>query len=73
MARVGTVTLTAGRHQLQIVRPGGSLKPGNGQDEVYDTVLLDPAERLAPLRRSPRAARSLCGRHLDWVEVVSGG
>jgi hypothetical protein len=73
MARVGTVRLTAGRHQLQIVRPGGSLKPGNGQDEVYDTVLLDPAERLAPLRRSPRAARSLCGRHLDWVEVVSGG
>jgi len=72
MARVGTVNLTAGRHQLQIFRPGGSLKPGNGQSEVYDTIFLDPAARLTPLQRPPAAARSLSGRHLDWIEVVSG-
>jgi hypothetical protein len=73
MARVGNVTLAAGRHQLQIVRPGGNPKPANGQDEVYDTVFLDPVTSLAPIRRPAAAAHTLCGRHLDWVEVVSGG
>jgi hypothetical protein len=70
MARVGNVTLTAGRHSLEIFRGGGTLKPGNGQDEVYDTVILAPdvPERLVTFSRAD--ARSLCGRHLDWVEVV---
>ena len=53
-----------------MVRGGGSLKPGNGQDEVYDAVFLAPhsAERLVTLPRT--AARTLCGRHLDWIELV---
>ena len=72
MAHVGGVTLTAGRHQLQIFRPGGNPKPGNGQDEVYDTVFLDPVVQASLVRRPPAAARNLCGRHLDWVELVSG-
>jgi hypothetical protein len=70
MALVGNATLTRGRHRLEIFRGGGNLKPGNGQDEVYDTVFLAPE---APVRvvAMPRAkASSLCGRHLDWVEVV---
>jgi hypothetical protein len=37
---------------------------------VYDTVFLDPIAREALVRRSPAVAHSLCGRHLDWVEVV---
>ena len=71
MSRVGNVQLTAGRHRLEIVRGGGNLKPGNGQDEVYDTVFVNPdvPVRLVSLPLSLR--RSLCGRHLDWIEVVS--
>jgi hypothetical protein len=71
MAHVGRVTLTPGRHRLEVVRSGGNLKPGNGQDEAYDTVFFVPdgGERIVtfPVAR----ARTLCGRHLDWVEAVS--
>jgi hypothetical protein len=72
MARVGTVTLTRGRHRVEIVRGGGSLAPGNGQDEVYDTVFLEPEAAELLVSRRPGEARSLCGRRLDWVEAVSG-
>ena len=72
MARVGSVTLTRGPHRLEIVRAGGNLQPGNGQDEAYDTVFLAPdaTERLVDVPAA--SARSLCGRHLDWVELVRG-
>ena len=71
MARVGSVTLTRGPHRLEIVRAGGNLQPGNGQDEAYDTVFLAPdsTERLVDVPAA--SARSLCGRHLDWIETVS--
>jgi hypothetical protein len=70
MARVGGVSLSRGNHRLEIKRDSGGLAPGNGQDEVYDTVFLAP-DAQARLVDFPRAeARSLCGRHLDWVEVV---
>lgn len=73
MARVGDVELGAGPHRLELVRGGGNLKPGNGQDEVYDAVFLasDAPPRLVS---SPRSrAPSLCGRHLDWLEAIQGG
>jgi hypothetical protein len=72
MAHVGVTTLAAGRHTLEIVRPGGNLKPGNGQDEVYDTVFLAPVAPEVPVQRTPAQAGSLCGRHLDWIELVRG-
>jgi hypothetical protein len=71
MSRVGDVTLAPGRHRLEIVRGGGSLEPGNGQDEVYDTVFLAPVAVARIVALPARQARSLCGRHLDWVEAVS--
>jgi hypothetical protein len=71
MAHVGALTLEPGRHRLEIVRGGGSLKPGNGQDEVYDTVFVAPdaPERLLTIRAS--RAGGMCGRHLDWIEAIS--
>jgi hypothetical protein len=70
---VGAVTLTAGRHRVEIVRGGGNLKPGNGQDEVYDTVFVAPDVPVR-LRTVPLSqAHSLCGRHLDWIEVTASG
>jgi hypothetical protein len=73
MARVGDLDLTAGKHHIEIVRGGGSLQPGDGQDEVYDTVFLAPAAPVRFVTTSRSSARSLCGRHLDWIEVVSSG
>jgi hypothetical protein len=72
MARVGKIELTAGRHRLEIVRASGNLRPGDGQDEVYDAVFLDPAMKARLVTASRARARTLCGRHLDWIEVVSG-
>jgi hypothetical protein len=71
MAGVGEVTLSAGSHRLEIFRAGGGLAPGNGQDEVYDTVFLAPDAPEQLLTVPVGRARSLCGRHLDWVEVTS--
>jgi hypothetical protein len=70
MAGVGVATLSAGRHRLEIFRGGGSLAPGNGQDEVYDTVFLAPEvpERIVSLPAA--SAGAVCGRHLDWLEVA---
>ena len=70
MARLGDIALAAGRHTVQIVRGGGDLAPGNRQDEVYDTVFLSPEVPETLVRRSRAQAGTLCGRHLDWVELV---
>ena len=71
MAQVANVSLAAGRHRLEIVRGGGDLKPGNGQDEVYDTVFVAPDVPVRLVSMPPSLARSLCGRHLDWIEVTT--
>jgi hypothetical protein len=65
--------LSAGPHTLTITRPGASLSPGDGGAAVLDGVFLTPA---APVDQSRLIAvpvarwRSLCGRHLQWVELV---
>ncbi len=69
---VGTVSLSAGVHRLQLVKGGGSLRPGDKASTLIDGGLLVPvaAEREALASAPPSAWRSLCGRWLDWVEVV---
>jgi hypothetical protein len=71
LSRVGEVELAAGRHRLEIARSGGGLKPGDGQDEIYDTVFLAPSAPTRLLTVPPSNAGSLCHRHLDWAEAVS--
>jgi hypothetical protein len=71
MAHVGDITLAPGRHRLEVARGGGGLGPGNGQDEVYDTVFVVPVSGEQLVTRPRPAAGSLCGRHLDWIEVMS--
>lgn len=65
--------LRAGRHQISIERGGFSLAPGSGGEAYLEAVFLTPAgwagaqhlETVPPARW-----RSLCGAHVDWVEVV---
>jgi hypothetical protein len=67
----GETELRDGKHRLIVRRGGGNLLPGNGRDEGYDAVVLDPMSE-PDLERFPTSdAESLCRRRLDWIEAVS--
>jgi hypothetical protein len=68
------VGLAAGLHRLTITRGSSSLlAPGSGGSAILDSIFLTPvgAGGQATLHITPAARwRSLCGRALEWVEVV---
>jgi hypothetical protein len=77
---LGAVRLSAGRHRFEIVRGGGSILPGTGNEIAAEgiTTRIGP---IALVSRGPRprvrnvSARDgirVCrgGRRLDWIEVV---
>jgi hypothetical protein len=73
-ARPVSVRLAAGRHRIDLVRPGGSLEPGNGGPARVGLIVLEPAWPGSEPRRelvSTDRWRSLCRQPLDWVEVVA--
>jgi hypothetical protein len=74
MIHVVNLTLSPGHHLVELVRYGGSLRPGDHSGTVIDGVVLEPlradSERIQTV--APDAWRSLCGQRLDWVEVLSG-
>jgi hypothetical protein len=77
---LGRARLTAGRHRFEIVRGGGGLLPGTGNElgaegivtRIGPIALLprDPGTRVRTV--DTRAGQALCesGRQLDWIEVV---
>jgi hypothetical protein len=70
--RIGQVSLPAGRHRVEIVRPPVNGLPGQDTTGMYLGPLMfvrgvDPPP-VAGL--APGQARSLCGRSLDWLEIV---
>lgn len=71
---VGSVDLGAGAHEVRADAGGGSLAPGNGgTTRSVGPVLLTPAADPGdvPVRTvAPERWPSLCGTHVDWVEVV---
>lgn len=62
--------LQAGAHRVEVRVPGGALEPGDGAAVTIGPVVFvaDEPRRLetVPLARW----RSLCGRELDWIELV---
>jgi hypothetical protein len=74
--RVATVTLRRGLHRLRLFSGGGDLRPGNGGSESslrhVGPVELSPdvGERRTVRYLDPSHAANLCGRSLDWVEIV---
>jgi len=68
------VRLAAGGHRLRITRGTSSpLAPGSGGSAILDSIFLTPvgAGSQATLHVTPAARwRSLCGRRLEWIEVV---
>lgn len=70
---IATVTLSAGPHTVAVNRPASTLAPGdgNGIGVTLGPVMLVP-KGVAPAvsEVAPAQARSLCGRSLDWIEIV---
>jgi hypothetical protein len=68
------VRLTAGLHRVTIARGSSNpLAPGSGGSAILDSIFLTPAGAGGrPMLRATPAAqwRSLCGRALEWIEVV---
>jgi hypothetical protein len=56
--------------------PHADLGPGSGLDEFtsLNAIALEPRQR--PTREmisvAPQQAAQLCGRPLDWIELVTG-
>jgi len=70
--RVGATELPAGPVRVRIVRPGNNLEPADGgTNRFVGPLVLDPVTDAPVLRYlAPRDAGTLCGRRLDWLEVV---
>jgi hypothetical protein len=74
-APVARLSLSAGVHTVTITYPSAGLGPGSGDnqyttlDEIAFQPLQSPVTEM--LRVAPRQARALCGRPLDWIEVVA--
>jgi hypothetical protein len=74
---IGSVHLGPGRHRLQIFRGGGGLHPADGGSDgslrhVGPLVFSSPENEERTVRTvAPARARMLCGRRLDWIEVVA--
>jgi hypothetical protein len=67
-------TLSAGRHTLTLTRPGADLAPGDGGAAVLTGIFLTPEGAAGePSLKTVAVARwrSLCGRSLQWVELLS--
>jgi hypothetical protein len=64
--------LSSGAHRLTVTRGGFSLAPGNGGAAVLDSVFLTPARAGARdiVVAHGDASSSLCGRALQWIEIV---
>jgi hypothetical protein len=72
---VTDVVLTAGVHTFALTYPHSDLTPGSGENEftTLTAIALNPLDRppSALLMVAPNRVRALCGRPLDWIEVVA--
>jgi hypothetical protein len=75
---VGELRLEPGTHWVHLFRGGGSLWPGNGGGSPSSIVHIGPLV-FSPAANEDRTVRTvsasyaakLCGRSLDWIEVVT--
>jgi hypothetical protein len=72
-AYITAAELEPGRHTVSLFRGGGSLVPGDGVLELLGPIVLKPrrSDEYEVRYVDSGQARSLCGRWLDWIEVVS--
>jgi hypothetical protein len=72
--QIGNVFLTPGIHTFVLTYPHADLTPGSGENELtsLSAIALEPQSPASELIEvaPPQAAR-LCGRPLDWIELVT--
>ena len=74
--RIGSpLTLQPGAHTITVTYPDANLSPGSADSEYYTSLfaiaLAPPASTMRYVEVAPSQAASLCGRSLDWIEVVA--
>jgi hypothetical protein len=69
---IGELDLRAGAHEVVIVVPEDNLAPGvERTNQTLGPLMLAPPSDIEQVRElDPAGARSLCGRSLDWIEIV---
>jgi hypothetical protein len=74
LAPFGEADLTAGSHRITLSYGGAELSPGSGGTPLAFGPLLvaKPPSDDPVITVQPSAARSWCGKRLDWVEAVAG-
>ena len=71
--RLGRVSLSAGTvHDVRLVYDGADLHPGSADtpSPIGPLVLAQQLDDAPVTYVAPTAARSLCGKYLDWVEAL---
>ena len=66
----GTVRLPEGEHEIEVRRPPGNLEPGDGARSSLGAVALAGRGEPELIRVAASQADELCGRSLDWLEIV---
>jgi hypothetical protein len=73
---IGDLFLAPGVHTFAITYPHADLTPGSGADgyTTLSAIALQPRERPASelIEVPGNQASALCGRPLDWIELVRG-
>jgi hypothetical protein len=70
----GEATLTAGTHGVRLVYRPDTLRPGSGGTHFGVGPLVvsrDSAELPVTYASPSNAAKTFCGRNLDWIEAVA--
>jgi hypothetical protein len=71
---LGQAALRAGANELELDYSAGGWRPGSEvPQEPVGPLVLRPVSGAEPiLSVSPGRSRELCGRRLDWLELVEG-
>jgi hypothetical protein len=73
--RVAKIFLTPGVHTFGLTYPRANLTPGSAENQLtsLDAIALEPEQSPASelISASPARASELCGRSLDWIEIVT--
>jgi hypothetical protein len=70
---LGSIALSGGTHRVELARLGNRLRAGDGNDRKFISrlVLVPNTSAPPPVHElDPRDYKRLCGRRIDWVEVV---
>jgi hypothetical protein len=71
--QMGQLWLSRGRHKVAVIVPFKD-KDGPGQEVVtqsFGPLMLEPeSDSMRVAELAPSEARRLCGKRLDWIEIV---